>query len=82
MSYIEQKEGSRDLRPVKLAQLDQTELDIACLVVKKSLASDRYAFGDVIERSELQFGKIDTHRGLEIGYFYRVLHSELEKWKF
>jgi hypothetical protein len=32
-------------------------------VVQKSLAGDRHAFGDVIERSKLQFRKIDAHRG-------------------
>lgn len=63
MSYIEQKQGSRDLLPVKFAQLDQTELEIACPVVQKSLAGDRHAFGDVIERSKLQFRKIDAYRG-------------------
>lgn len=53
MSYIEQKHGSRDLSLVKVAQLDQTELDIACLVAQKSLAGDRHAFEDVTERSKL-----------------------------
>lgn len=50
-----------DSRPIELAQLDEAKLDIAGLVLQESLAGIGGAPGDVLERSELQFGKLYAH---------------------
>lgn len=48
-------------RPVELAELHETELDIAGLVFQERLANGGDALGDDLERGELQVGKLDTH---------------------
>lgn len=48
-------------RPVELAELHETELDIARAVLKEGLARSGGTLGDVLKRGKLQFGKLDTH---------------------
>lgn len=59
-SEMKSEENSR---PVELAELDQTELDIAGLVLREGLAELSNTPLDVVEGRILQFGDIDsTHR--------------------
>lgn len=48
-------------RPVELAELDETELDIAGLVLQERLASGGDARGYVFELSKLKFWELDAH---------------------
>lgn len=53
--------GGGDSRPVELAQLHKTELDIARLVLQEGLPGGGDMPGDLLEGCELQFRKLDAH---------------------
>lgn len=48
-------------RPVELAELHETELDIAGPVFQEGLADGGDTLGDDLERGKLQVWKLDTH---------------------
>lgn len=52
-----------DLRPVELAQLDQTELDVAGLVLEEGLAKLGHATLDLLNGSELDGGDFNGAHG-------------------
>ena len=60
-----ERESVKDVRPVELPQLHQTELDIAGFVLSKRLAEIRNPRLDVLDGRVLEFGDVGgTHGGV------------------
>lgn len=54
-------------RPVELTELDETELDIAGLVLQERLAGGGNVCGNGVERAELKIGVVARHSGGQRG---------------
>lgn len=65
---IGRKKKKFDVRPVELAELDQSKLDIARLVLEEGFAEKRDAVLDGLDGRELQGGNVGfNHDGGQIG---------------